>query len=149
MSDLREAEIFDRLISSFRAAAEHCEALAQQEHRIKGQRYNRLRTELALIEGASRQAAMWRGDTRWLPIGRFANECHRRCGNWLRKREAPVLFTKLAENMRMMLTAAQRMKDARTGVRGPIVPEQPKYEPTLMQVRTPGGIILPPGAVIQ
>lgn len=151
MSDLTEREIFDRLVTSFREAAEHCEALALQVNRIKGQRYVKLREHLKLIEGACRQAAMWRDDARWLQIGQFAAGCHAKCGDWLRFKSRGPMFTKLAENMRMMEKAAVTMRDAATGVRGPILPETPKYQPEnrLVQVRTPGGLILPPGVSLQ
>ncbi len=151
MSDLTEREIFDRLVSSFREAAEHCEALALQANRTQGQRYVKLREHLLLIEGACRQAAMWRDDSRWLTIGQFAADCHKKCGDWLRFKTRGPMFLKLADNMRMMLEAAKQRRDQATGVRGPILPETPKYEPEnrSVQVVTPGGIILPEGATLQ
>lgn len=151
MSDLTEREIFDRLVTSFREVAEHCEALAVQVNRVKGQRYVKLREHLKLVEGSCRQAAMWRDDSRWLQIGQFAAECHRKCGDWLRFKTKGPMFLKLAENMRMMQKAAEQMRDAATGVRGPILPAVPKYEPAnrIVQVRTPGGLILPPGVSLQ
>lgn len=150
MSDLTEFEIFDRLVTSFREAAEHCEALALQQNRITGQRYVKLRENLMLIEGAARQAAMWRDDWRWLKIGQYAAECHKRCGDWLRFKTRGRMFLTLAENMRMMQLAAEDMRTRATGVRGPILPEQPKYEPENRQVAvSAGGIILPEGATLQ
>jgi hypothetical protein len=148
VSDLREIEIFDRLISSFRAAEEHCRALAQQQHRIKGERYNKLRIELNLIEGACRQASAWREDSRWLQIGQYAAECHKRCGGWLRHRDPPKYFKLLADNMLMMMKATQTLKDQATGVRGAILPATPKYEPANRRVSM-GGIIIPTGAMMQ
>lgn len=151
MSDLTAREVFERLVTSFREAAEHCEALAVQINRVKGQRYVKLREHLMLIEGSSRQAAFYRDDSRWLQIGQFAAESHKRCGNWLRSRLRGPMFLKLAENMRMMQRAAEEMRDQATGVRGPILPQQPKYDPEnrSVQVRTPGGIILPAGVTLQ
>lgn len=151
MSDLTEREIFDRLMTSCREAAEHCEALAVQVNRIKGQRYVKLREQLKLIEGCCRQAAMWRDDARWLQFGQFAVVCHQKCGDWLRFKTRGPMFAKLAENMRAMQKGAEQMRDAATGVRGPILPETPKYQPDnrLVQVRTPGGLILPPGVALQ
>lgn len=140
---LTEIEIFDRLISSFRAAEEHCRALALQENRIKGQHYNKLRAHLMLIEGCCRQASAWREDWRWLQIGKYAAECHKRCGGWLRHRDPPKYFLLLADNMQMMQKATQEMKDRATGVRGPILPVLPKYEPENRQVAvSAGGIFL-------
>lgn len=148
MSDLRESEIFDRLLTSFRAAEEHCRALAKQENRIKGQHYNKLRTQLQLIEGACRQAAVWREDSRWFQIGQYAAECHKRCGGWLRHRDPPKFFLLLADNMQMMFKAVQELKDRATGQRGAILPETPKYESPTPRVSM-GGIIIPDGATIQ
>lgn len=148
VSDLGEFEIFDRLISSFRAAEEHCRALAQQENRIKGEHYNKLRIELGLIEGACRQASAWREDSRWLQIGQYAAECHKRCGGWLRHRDPPKYFRLLADNMLMMMKATQELKDRATGVRGAIVPELPKYVPVNRSVSM-GGIIIPDGVRVQ
>lgn len=157
MSILTELEIYDRLMQSFRAAEDHCRALAKQENRIKGQHYNRLRTHLGLIEGCCRQAAQWREDYRWLKIGQYAAECHKRCGGWLRHRDPPKYFNLLADNMQMMLKATQEMKDRATGKMGAILPEMPKYEPENRQVhvstprepRTAGGIIIPQGVALQ
>lgn len=151
VSDLPESEIFDCLVTNFREAAEHCEGLALQQNRVQGQHYVKLRDNLMKIEGAARQAAMWRDDSRWLLIGQHAAECHKKCGDWLRFKTRGRMFEKCAENMRMMLAAAQQMKDRATGIRGAILPEMPKYDPVnrSVQVRTPGGLLLPAGAVLQ
>jgi len=149
VSALTEVEIFDRLIASFREAAEHCRALAIQPNRIKGQRYVRLREHLMLIEGACRQASMWRDDARWLPIGRYAADCHKKCGDWLRFKTKGRMFELLAENMTMMLAATQLMKDRSTGVRGTILPAQPKYEPENRMVQVPSGLIVPKSVLLQ
>lgn len=150
VSDLRESEIMERLVTSFREAAEHCEALALQQNRVAGQRYVKLREHLMLIEGACRQAAMWRDDSRWLQIGVYASDCHKKCGDWLRFKTRGRMFGKLAENMRMMLKAAQEMKDRATGVRGAILPATPKYEPVNRQIQVrSSGLIIPAGATIQ
>lgn len=150
MSDLSELEIFSRLEESFREAAEHCEALAVQTNRVKGQRYVKLREHLRLIEGGARQAAAWREDSRWYQIGTFAAECHKKCGDWLRFKTRGPVFLKCAENMRMMERAAQEMKTRATGMRGAILPETPKYEPENRSVHiSKGGILIPQGVVLQ
>ena len=148
VSALQEYEIFQRLEDSFRSAAEHCEALAIQQNRIKGQRYVKLREHLHFIEGASRQAAAWRSDARWLAIGQFAMECHKKCGDWLRFRTKGPMFKKCAENMRMMELASRELKDRATGRLGDILPEQPKYQSNSVQVSA-GGILIPEGATLQ
>ena len=82
MSALTEIEIFDRMRESLRIAAECAEALAIED--VRGREYTVLREHLKLIEGCCIQAANWREDTRWLPLGRLVAECHQKAGNWLR-----------------------------------------------------------------
>lgn len=142
VSDLTEIEIFDRMITSFHEAADHCKALAIQENRIKGQRYVKLREHLHLIEGCCRQAAAWRGDTRWLPVGLFASETHKRCGNWLRFRTKGPMFLKAAEILLNAAEAAKQLRDRATGKIGLILPETPLYRPDTRPVQVPRGIIL-------
>lgn len=143
MSDLTELEIFDCLLTNFREAAERCEELAQQKNRIAGQRYVRLRENLMRIEGACRQAAVWREDARWFLFGQYAAECHKRCGGWLRHRDPPRYFLKLADNMLMMLKGTQELRDRATGKRGMILDPLPDYRPDNRTVQVPrGGILL-------
>lgn len=82
MSDLTEREVLDRLETAIGDAVDACQTLAV--HSIAGDPYNKLRQNLALIEGCCRQLAAFRLDTRWLPYGRMAAECHARAGGWLR-----------------------------------------------------------------
>lgn len=130
------------MISSLGEAADHCKALAVQQNRIKGQRYVKLREHLHLFEGCCRQAAAWRGDTRWLPLGHLAMDAHKRCGDWLRSRQQGPHFLKLAENLLLLRKAAQEMKDRATGKLGLILPETGAYRPENRSVQVPKGIIL-------
>ena len=143
MGALTEQEIFGCLSANFKLAAEHCDDLAKLPR--KGPTYRKLREELKLLEGACRQAAHWRGDARWLRIGLYMEEVHKRAGNWLRacKHQGTLhpLFTKLAENMREGQKAAERLRTARTGRVGLILPKPGRP----IERRTPGGLILPSG----
>lgn len=166
MGALSENEIFDCLTTNFRLAAELCEALAKQPR--KGSNYDKLRKTLGLIEGACRQAAYWRSDTRWLKIGLYVEEAHKRAGNWLRGYKLPdgtkithregtlhPLFMKLAENLRAGLAKAIEFRDGKTGRAGPILPAAlpaPHRDSRPIQVKlpqmpvhrtSPGGVILP------
>ena len=76
MSALTEIEIFQRMRESLRIAAECAEALAIED--VRGREYTVLREHLKLIEGCCIQAANWREDTRWLPLGRLVAECHQK-----------------------------------------------------------------------
>jgi len=156
MARLTEVEIFNRMQESLRAAEQACIDLATIP--AKGANYDALRTHLKLIEGCCRQASAWREDTRWLPIGLMMAEAHRRAGDWLRGIKMPdgsrrhlvagelhPNFVKLAENLKALGVACQRLRTARTGRRGIILP-QPQVAPHRdfrpVQVST-GGILLP------
>lgn len=134
MAHLTEAEIFDCLETNFRLAAEHCEDLAKLPR--KGPTYKKLIEELKLIEGACRQASVWREDTRWLRLGLMMEEAHKRAGDWLRgvaqagggRRAIPEgvkhpLFMKLAANLRAALALAEETRTKKTGHLGSILPE--------------------------
>ena len=158
MGALTENEIFSCLSDNFRSAAESCEALARLPK--KGPTYLKFRNELKLLEGACRQAAYWRSDSRWLQIGLYMEECHKRAGDWLRGIKQPnggrrpipqgklhPLFVKLAENLRSGQAQADCLRTAKTGTRGPILPKAgPAPHRDTRPVgytKTPGGIIIP------
>lgn len=162
MAKLTEAEIFDCLETNFRLAAEHCEDLAKLPR--KGPTYRKLIEELKLCEGACRQVAVWREDSRWFKIGLMMEEAHKRAGDWLRGIAQPgggrrplaegvrhPLFMKLAENLRAAHKLAVDTKDKATHRVGMILPaELPGPHRDTVPVgwtgalaRTPGGIILP------
>ena len=163
MGRLTETEIFDCLVTNFRLAAENASKLATSPR--KGLIYDDLRKQLALVEGACRQAGAWREDSRWFPIGLLMEEAHKKAGDWIRGIKMPdgsrvkfpnrtlyELFTKLSENLRALHTMAAQLRDAKTGRLGMILPEvQPgPHRDTRPvgwnQAITKGGIILPPGA---
>lgn len=133
MAKLTELEIFDCLETNFRLASEHCEDLAKLPR--KGPTYKNLIEELKLIEGACRQAAVWREDSRWLRLGLMMEEAHKRAGDWLRGIAQPhggripiaegvkhPLFMKLAENLRAGLVRAQETRHKATCTLGAILP---------------------------
>lgn len=163
---LTEVEIFDCLRTNFHLAAENCEKLAVRPK--EGMIYRNLRDQLKLLEGACRQAAYWRGgDARWLKIGLYMAEAHKRAGDWLRGIKQPdgsrtplapghrhPLFMKLADNLRAAHARAEEYRTKKTGRIGPILPvaqEAPHRDTRPVHVSVPpslqfskGGIILPP-----
>ena len=163
MGALTETEIFDRMATSLTLAAELCDQLAKIP--LKGPTYNRLRTELRLIEGCCKQAAAWREDTRWLPIGRSMAECHQRAGDWLRGIKMPdgsrvklaagtmhPCFEMLAKNLRALKRVADDTKNKATNKLGMILPTPlaaPHRDTVPVGYRAPnvskGGIIIPSG----
>lgn len=127
MGALTEPEIFACMAESLRQAIGHAQELAERP--AQGPAYSALRRELKLIEGCCRQAAYWREDARWLQPGMMMQECHRRAGNWLRARAPRTLFTKLADNLRLLLRVTDDLRDKAPPKLGLILPE-PLKDPT-------------------
>jgi hypothetical protein len=154
MGDLTEAEIFDRMSDSLNKAIRLCRRLSTET--MKGFVYDDLRKELKLIEGCCRQAAFWRSDGRWLPLGLCMAEAHARAGEWLRGVKDPTtgqrhkiplgeqhpLFVKLAENLEMLLKVVGDLKTKRTGKLGPIYA---KPRESGRRTGAPVAVALPPG----
>jgi len=158
MGALTESEIFDCLSTNFRLAAEDCEKLARSPRR--GANYAALREKLELLEGACRQASVWRQDTRWLQIGLAMAEAHKRAGEWIRgikiagvpgrvkvaEGHMHPLFKKLAENLRLAHARAEEIRTKRTGKVGMILPatgRAPLRDTKPTGWRRPSGIIVP------
>jgi len=156
ISRLTEVEIFDCLFSNFAEAAEKCEVLAN--HPRRGLVYVSFLKNIKEIEGAALQASTWREDTRWLKISMQMGEVHRRAGHWMRtsptketRAEADKRFKKLGEILRMFARECLDLRDKATGRSGMILPEPlpgPHRNVRPVQVMTPGGLILPPGTLL-
>lgn len=150
MGALTEREIFDRMSASFRIAAECCDKLVVAP--AAGPVYDELRQHLRLIEGCCRQAAHWREDARWLPLGLEMAEAHRRAGEWLRRRYARRVFGLLASKLREGQRAAEALRDRKPPKLGLILPapqRDPTERPALISlpemphtVPNPGGALL-------
>lgn len=163
MGALTETEIFDCLATNLKLAAEHADALAVTP--LKGPVYDKLRHELQLIEGACRQASVWREDTRWLPIGKMMAEAHQKAGGWLRgykvmgtrikfsEGEENKLFRLLAANLRALLDAVERLRTRPTGRTGMILPDvlPGPHRDTRPEGWTPNrrGLIVPSSVAVQ
>lgn len=161
MGALTETEIFARMSESFRIAAECCDALVILP--AAGPSYIKLREHLKLIEGCCRQAAHWREDSRWLPIGLKMEEAHQRAGDWLRKHYARKMFLTLAVILRAGGKSAIELRDKAPPNLGTILPEMQadpteRHRPVQViapgqeQIRVPArkpSIIIPPGVTLQ
>lgn len=164
MGALSEQEIFDCLTTNFRLAAEDCEKLATRPR--KGPTYQALRDKLELLEGACRQASVWRQDTRWLTIGLYMAKAHELSLEWLRGIPAGPgrprvkvaaghmhpLFVKLAENLRAAHVKADQFRTKATGKIGTILPTvqaAPLRDATPAGWRRPSGLIVPSGVTVQ
>lgn len=156
---LTEADIFDRLFTSYGEAAAACDDLAKSP-RI-GAAYRRLKIHLDLVEGACRQAAHFREDSRWLIKGLQAAEAAKRASEWLRRGktggglyvsltlgERHPLFNALATSLRKMQGEAVRTKNAKTGKVGKILPTAQKiFRQNRAVAVSNSGLILPPNYV--
>lgn len=141
MADLTETEIFDCLRTNLRKAAENCENLAKLP--AQGPTYLKLREQLELIEGASRQAGAWRSDMRWNAFGYEMHRFHERIGDAIRSHAARKIFIRMASMIRGALAEAERLRTARTGRRGLILPKvQPGPLRQGRPVQVPAGTLI-------
>lgn len=143
-----EVEIFGLLSDNLRWAAEGCADLAWNPRR--GMVYNRLRTALKECEGCCRQAYYWRNyDARWLQMKLQIAWLRTRCGDWLRdspsvqrRKVAHPEFQRLSALLRGMHADAEHIKNAATGVAGPLLPAvlpDPHRDTRPVQVAVPPG----------
>lgn len=156
MSRLTEKDIFSTLHEVLGEAAQCARNLASEKR--EGPTYVRFRECLALAEGCCRQAAMWRGDSRWLPIGVKLHELHDRAGSMLRGwkpkgSEVQVQFPLHEKNQLFIMVAdileafrkgvVVELQTRKTGVSGVILPYQPAPERRAGTISM-SGLILPP-----
>lgn len=154
MGALTSVEIFEALSDNLKQAAERCEQLAW--HPRRGHVYWAFRDNLKLAEGACRQVGAHREDARWFPIGLQLAHVHKMCGNWMRSSQTKDarnavhrLFGKTAEILRALAYQAEQLKNAKTGRSGMLLPQPitrglPQRVGAPVQVKTSGGLILPP-----
>jgi hypothetical protein len=166
MGALTEPEIFDRMRTSLRVAADLCGKLAHLP--MKGRNYDKLRTELKLIEGCCKQASTWREDARWLPIGRLMAQCHAKAGDWLRgivvsnpdgtKSRVKInggtlhpAFVMLGANLAAILKVVDDLKNKPTHRVGMILPApiKDRSRDTVPVGWRRSGLIIPPGVNVQ
>lgn len=144
MSNLVESEVWDRLRSSLRSAIDLCDKLAKEPG--QGLNYLQMIKELALIEGGSRQLATFRLDARWTSFGFEMARFHDRIGDAIRSHAARTIFLHMKGMMEGALAAGTKMKDAKTGRRGPILPRVrpgPHRQNRPVYVKSPAGLLLP------
>jgi hypothetical protein len=122
----------------------------------QGPTYWKFREEMLLVEGCCRQASAWREDTRWLQVGLIVADALSRTGNWLRgyRVEGQMgkvftpreLYLKLAENLHGIAKVIEGLRHGATGRMGMILPEiarEIRTDGRQVQVKTPGGVLLP------
>ena len=147
MSDLTELESFDCLRTNLRSAAQNCVNLAKLP--AQGPTYRKLIDELRLIEGSARQIAAFRFDMRWSQFGYEMARFHDRIGECIRSRAARKIFLEMAKMMRAKLVEADKLRTAKTGKLGPILPKvQPLHrENRPVYFQNPSGLIIPASAL--
>ncbi len=119
---LTEREIIAKLRDSFRLCGERCEAIARWG--AVGARWMEMSGAIDEIEGALRQLAHWRGDTRYLnlvpvyvrtkEVGRLLYLSMR----WAEFRKYGIIFAQ-------GLAQVERLAERPTGQSGPILPTLP------------------------
>lgn len=148
MSELTEIEIFDRLRTSLRSAIDLCGKLATVS--AQGPNYRALVIDLELSEGACRQVGAFRFDMRWNLMGYEISRFHQRLGDCVRHKAARTIFLAQAKMLEAQLAFVDRMRTARTGRRGPILPrakEAPHRQNRPVAVKLPSGLLVPAGAM--
>lgn len=142
---LTEQEIFDCLKTNLQGAADDCDMIAR--HPQSGLAFQRMRSRLALAEGACKQAAFWREDARWLRIGLVIETAHQKARQWLDPATVSTkkMFTTLASALRQMLLDLKRLETGATGRTGMILPKAQ----ALPFANRRSFIQVPPSAVLQ
>lgn len=153
MGALTEVEIFSCLSDNLRASIQLATDLAYKPG--QGPTYSDFRDEMLSAENCCKQAAVWRQDSRWYPLGNVIAQHAAITGKWLRGyktegREGKTFYSRdlyllLAENLSGLLVIMEHLKTDRTERIGAILPDiQPlsRTQGRPMQVKSPGGVIL-------
>lgn len=139
-----EHEVWDRLRDTLKSAITHCGQLATFPH--QGPTYLEMIKELEIIEGEARYLGNnYRKDARWNAFGWEMARFRQRIGDALRHYASRKIFLHMQEMMKGALEEAEKMKDAKTGRRGPITPvvrPGPLRESRPVYVR-PSGLLVP------
>lgn len=155
MSDLTEIEVIDRMRTSLREAIQAAGDLAVLPR--KGPNYAKLREHLGLIEGSCRQLAVFRGDSRWYPIGQAVEKYHQMAMEWLSGIKDPMTgrrifineaskfkrFTVLKASLEAVDKFAESLRTEKTGKVGMILPNTPLAERRIGAPVSMSGLILP------
>ena len=153
---LSETEIFSLMAERLKLAAECADKLAVSPK--QGPTFHALRGYLKEIEGCCRQAAYWREDSRWLPVGLEMEKAHQLARRWIAEHYSRKLFTMLATKLRELEKIAADLRDKAPPKLGLILPDMiPDPTPRPAQVMTPRqspklikrkpSLILPSGTV--
>lgn len=127
MAGLNEQECLDRLRQAFGEAVRDCRGMARDPQR--GFHYISFMTSMRLLEGACRQVAHCREDTRWMEFANRMMPTVAKAGEWLRaypvttdSNPASMLFNMLADVLEAKLKEADRIQHMATGRTGMILP---------------------------
>ena len=126
-----------------RSAISHCGDLAKLP--AQGPSYLAMIYELEEIEGDARWIGFNRQDARWNAFGWEMSSFRKRIGDALRAHHARTIFLHMQKMMQGALDEAEKMKNAKTGRRGPILPRTrpgPHRESRPVYVR-PSGLLVP------
>lgn len=138
-----DAEIYDEFRSTLKSAINHCGLLATLP--AKGPTYRKMIAELQTIEQNARLFGLARSDARWVAFSLEMEAFHRRIGDAIRAAHARKIFLSMQQMMKAALVYADKMKDAKTGILGPVTPKVqpgPLRENRSVYVR-PSGLLAP------
>lgn len=141
---LTEQVAIDCLRTNLREAVQHCEDLALKPE-AEGT-YLKLRENLRLIEGASRQTGHFRQDMRWMAFGYEMFSFLERIREAILHVESRKIFMHMAAMIRGALAEAEKLQHAKTGRRGPILPKAKlgsHRESRPVYIKNPTGLLLP------
>lgn len=98
-------------------------ALQISKQPASGRLFHEMRTALKLAEGAMRQAAHWRSDTRWAKPAVFVAQAHQMARGWLHRPSvaSKKLFVMLAQALLQMARDLDRLETMATGQKGIIL----------------------------
>lgn len=142
---LKEHEVHDLLRATLRSAIQHCKDLAFMP--MQGPTYLAMIHELEAIENACRQVGAFRWDMRWNAFGYEISRFRARIGDAIRSHASRIIFLHMATMMQGALHEIDKLKAAKTGRRGPILPkERPsphRQNRPVGYTARPSGLLLP------
>lgn len=145
MADLAEIEVIDCLKENLRKLVQHCKDLALKP--AQGPTYRQVIETIKLVEGASRQMAVFRDDARWTKFGFEMARLHDRLGDCIRSKARREIFMRMSTMVADAYAQTMILYTAKTGRRGPILPRvSPGPHREMRPVgytKTDGGLLLP------
>jgi hypothetical protein len=147
MSSLTEKEVLDRHVQALGEAHRACQALGRNANNEylapRGQDYGELREALEALEGSARQMSHFRSDARWIRLGvLYAKVMRTAQASFVAATIDYRRWNDFNKLMPLFVNGKRQLHDlqARTGVTGPILPQNPSNWLVLPDLRIPKGV---------